>query len=90
MKVKNMTSVNGNTVPNQFIITDDLGNEFFQSYETIIAKRCAESGDIILDSDSWDYSRTTAKYRNMFTGMDTSETKESIKSGEIKLANLNN
>ena len=24
---------------NQFIITDDKGNEYFQSYETIIAKK---------------------------------------------------
>jgi hypothetical protein len=32
MKIENMTSTNGNKVANQFIINDDNGNTFFQSY----------------------------------------------------------
>jgi len=38
MKVCNITSRKGNTIPNQFIITDDEGNEFFLSYDSVIAK----------------------------------------------------
>ena len=38
MKTENMTSTNGNKVANQFIITDDNGNEFFQSYRSVIVK----------------------------------------------------
>ena len=38
MKTENMTSTSGNKVANQFIITDDNGNTFFQSYKSVIAK----------------------------------------------------
>jgi len=74
MKVRNMTSNNtGREVPNQFIITDDEGNQYFQSYRTIIAKRENFTPDkrdrqIYLDANSWDYSKTTGKYRNQFLG----------------------
>jgi len=84
--VRNMTSNNGNKVANQFII--ESGNDvLFQSYNTIIAVK--RKGKLILDKDYWNYSRTTSKYRNMFTGLSTQETKSAIKSGEIKLKNLN-
>ena len=38
MKVQNMTSARGNKIANQFIITDK-GEEYFQSYRSIIAKK---------------------------------------------------
>ena len=38
MKVKNMKSTRGNKIANQFIITDN-GEEYFQSYKSIIAKK---------------------------------------------------
>jgi len=63
MKVENMTSARGNTIANQFIISDK-GEEYFQSYESIIAKR--SQGKIYLDEYYWDYSVTTGKYRNDF------------------------
>lgn len=87
-KVENMTSHNGNKVPNQFIITDKKGNRFFQSYETIIAKIDCK-GKVTLDKEKWDYSATTSKYRNIFLGEDTKETKEKIKNKIYKLRNLN-
>ena len=34
MKVTNITSNNGNKVANQFIINDDNGHVFFQSYKS--------------------------------------------------------
>lgn len=86
MKVYNLTSPNGNPVPNQFAIVNGTA-KYFQSYRSIIAK--VENGRITLDSYFWDYSRTTAKYRNIFLGMSTDEIKKGIKSGSIALANLN-
>ena len=86
-KVRNMLSDNNRKLPNQYIIETDNAT-LFQSYETIIAKR--EGGQLYLDESYWDYSPTTAKYRNRFTGLDTKETKARIKSGEVKLVNLNN
>lgn len=87
MKVENMTSPQGNKVANQFIITDDNNNDYFQSYRSIIAKR--SQGKIYLDEYYWDYSRTTGKYRNEFLGEGIAETRAKIKSGEYILADLN-
>ena len=87
MKVSNMTSNRGNDVANQFIIkTDD--ETIFQSYDSIIAKIDNEN-NITLDSAYWNYSRTTSKYRNMFLNMSTDDIQKGIKSGVIKLDNLN-
>lgn len=78
----------GNPVYNQFVIIDDNGIEWFQSYRSIIAKRTVK-GEITLDNYYWDYSRTTTKYRNVFLGITTEETKKRIKEGRIVLDNLN-
>ena len=83
-----MTSSRGNKVSNQFKITDVGKNiRYFQSYSTIIAK--IYKGQVTLDRDSWDYSTTTGKYRNIFLGEKKAETEKKIKSGEYKLADLN-
>ena len=37
MKVRNMESLKGNPVPNQFILSGDNGETIFQSYSTTIA-----------------------------------------------------
>jgi hypothetical protein len=99
MKVQNMTSSRGNTVPNQFIISDEgrgaNGNfksrEVFQSYESVIAEKVVwpDETRITLDERFWDYSVTTGKYRNQFLGETKKETQAKIDSGEYKLANLN-
>tara|TARA_R100001594_G_scaffold30233_1_gene56502 strand:- start:2616 stop:2879 length:264 start_codon:yes stop_codon:yes gene_type:complete len=86
MKVENMTSSQGNKVANQFIITDN-GDEYFQSYRSIIAKR--SKGKIYLDNYYWDYSTTTGKYRNKFLGERIADTRKKIKTGEYILTNLN-
>ena len=87
-KVRQMTSPqSGNPVANQFVIMTKKGI-YFQSYETIIAYK-PDNGKIKLDSRYWNYSRTTTKYRNMFTGLDTNETKKAIIDKEITLTNLN-
>ena len=89
MKVENMLSNKGNSIPNQFIITNDEW-VIFQSYDTIIARYSLDKMKIQLDAEYWDYSKTTAKYRNIFLGMTTQETKKHIKKGFIILTNLNN
>ena len=74
-------------VKNQFIIHTESGT-YFQSYNTIIAF-IDNDGKITLDEDKWDYSVTTSRYRNKFTGLTTQETKKKIESGEIQLVDLN-
>jgi hypothetical protein len=99
MKVSNMVSGSGNSIPNQFIITDEgrgaLGNfklrETFQSYSATIATRITwdDCIKIKLDSKYWNYSTTTSRYRNQFLGETTKETQVKIASGEYILADLN-
>jgi len=99
MKVENITSNNGNKIANQFVIIDDDGNEFFQSYKSVIAKK---SRNLLLKSNSvkfdfcieldqkyWNYSNTTGKYRNIFLNETIKDTRAKIKSGEYKLTDLN-
>jgi anti-sigma28 factor (negative regulator of flagellin synthesis) len=88
MKVENLINNNNNKVANQFRITDDEGNQFFQSYESIICK-VDNNGEVTLDSFYWDYSVTTSRHRNNFLNTTTKEIKAKIESGEYKLANLN-
>jgi len=88
--VQNMKSSNGNSIPNQFIIfTPDA--TFFQSYNSVIVKITFIDGKrtIFLDEATWDYSRTTTKYRNQFLRETTKETEKNIKSGKYTLTNLN-
>ncbi len=89
MKVRNMTSNRtGREVPNQFIITDDQGNTYFQSYRTVIAKESYPERAITLDHN-WDSSRTTGKYRNNFLGESKTETERKIKDGTYTVTDLN-
>nr|BAR15463.1 hypothetical protein [uncultured Mediterranean phage uvMED] len=90
MKVENITSNSGNKISNQFIITDDQNNKYFQSYNSIIVKIDGYYRDkIYLDQKYWNYSNTTGKYRNIFLGETIKDTKAKIKSGEYILTDLN-
>ena len=91
MKARNMTTTNGNKALNQIIITDGTRSEQFQSYETIIIDKTSIGGKLVvtLDVDSWDYSVTTGRYRNLYLGETKKETQKKINSGEYKLAKLN-
>lgn len=90
MKVKNLTSPNGNKVANQFIIFD---SEFtlFQSYDSVIIKTTFEDGKrvVYLDEKYYNYSKTTSKYRNLFLGETTKEIEAKIKNGTYILKDLN-
>lgn len=81
-----MQSNSGREIPNQFIITTEDGT-YFQSYKTIIAVKI--NGKIYLDKNSWDYSKTTGKYRNEFLGEGKKETEKKIKNGIYSLIDLN-
>lgn len=87
MKVKNMYSPKGNQVANQFEIYCNDG-VIFQSYNSLIAK-IYNDGRIELDEYYWNYSKTTAKYRNIFLSEGINETRKKIESGIYKLVNLN-
>ena len=87
IKVQNLTSSNGNDVPNQFEIRTEEG-VYFQSYSSIIVF-VPNEGKIQLDMNKWDYSQTTGKYRNQFLGETKSETQRKIDKGVYELVDLN-
>ena len=63
--------------------------KYFQSYSTVVAKKRLKDGQIFLDKNHWNYSRTTARYRNCFLREGIADTRKKIESGEYKLVNLN-
>ena len=87
-RIENMTSESsGREIPNQFRIWTDEG-VFFQSYRTLIAFRPVNrepGGPTCYLSESWDYSRTTGKYRNQFLRETKKETEAKIRSGEYQI-----
>lgn len=96
MKVENMKSERtGKAIPNQFVITDNEHNAtWFQSYTSVIA--LVNNGILFLDKNKWDYSRTTAKYRNAFVATyynskyaSAEGIKGGIKEGKIIMTELN-
>jgi hypothetical protein len=90
MKVKNITSNNGNKIANQFEIIDNENNTiYFQSYKSIIVKHDMDLNQVYLDSHYWDYSTTTSKYRNIFLNEKKKDTEKKIKEGIYILTNLN-
>lgn len=90
MKVVNMKGKNGREIPNQFIIFTPEAT-YFQSYKSIIVKTTFEDGvRVVYLGNDWEYSRTTAKYRNQFLGETTKEIEAKIKSGVYKVVDLDN
>ena len=87
MKAYNLTSNNGNKIPNQLEIICDNGTKYFQSYNSIIVKKT--NNNTYLDSYYYNYSRTTSKYRNIFLNETTKEIEKKIKNDVYKLTNLN-
>lgn len=59
LQIENLVNDNNNHAVNQFVVKLN-GNVFYQSYDTIIAKK-DKDGKITLSSD-WDYSKTTKKH----------------------------
>jgi len=87
VKVENMRSESsGRPIANQFIIRTDKGT-YFQSYNSVIVLK--QNGKTYLDRDTWNYSVTTGKYRNIFLGENRKETERKIKDGTYILRDLN-
>lgn len=76
-------------------IHDTLTGVAFQSYKSVVAFKAKyfdgldDTIRVFLDKETWDYSLTTSKYRNVFLGESTKVTQEKIKSGEYELVDLN-
>jgi len=96
-KVYQMTSPrSGNPVANQYEIRARINKKtkvYFQSYNTIICE-VEEGGNIVLDKNYWDYSRTTLKYLKQFLSdfigwTSTPLLRVKIQMGQIKLRDLN-
>jgi len=73
MKVENIINNRGNTVANQFIVSN--GEELvFQSYDSKIVT--LKNGMLKLEGDMWDYSVTTRRHFKTFINDKTPFTYE--------------
>lgn len=88
ISIENMETSGGGKVPNQFKVFTPDGC-YFQSYSSLIAFRPIRGGQVVLDQNKWNYSKTTGKYRNQFLRETKKETEQKIKSGVYILADLN-
>lgn len=86
-RVVPMLNSSGKAVPNQNMIEQGF-MLWFQSYDTIIARKNLATGEVVLDPEHG-CSRTTARYRNIFLNADSAQVKAKIKDGTYKVANLN-
>jgi len=87
--MKTIRVENINNSPNQFRVWTKQGM-YFQSYNSIILFIPYDSGiKTQLDKNTWDYSSTTGRYRNIVLGEDKKETERKIKEGFYKLVDLN-
>ena len=87
VKIYQMTGRTGRPIANQYELYTQKGR-YFQSYQTIIVF-VDNKGQVYLDENKWDYSRTTSKYRNQFLGENTKETQKKIDKGIHILTDLN-
>ena len=79
VRVQNVMN-NGKKIANQFEIFYEENNKqykIFQSYNSMILKW--ENGIIIEVGNSWNYSNTTGKYRNLLTGMNKKKFEKMLK-----------
>ena len=96
-----LTQHGGNPTPSQIVTTVVQGiktTRVFQSYGVVIAKIVTDYSNPLLnrprrkvyvDKIYGDYSNTTRRYRNVFLGMNSQELRDGIKSGAVKVVNLN-
>ena len=88
MEITKMRSPrSGQPVPNQFDIQVE-NKRIFKSYESVIVM--IRNNKVYLDTEYWDWSNTTGKYRNIFLGENKKDTETKIKSGEYILTDLQN
>ncbi len=74
--------------PNHFVISTAQG-EYFQSYETVVA-RITPKGVVYIDQwEAITRSPTTSKWLSVFLGIPAKEVQRRIESGKFKRVNLN-
>ena len=91
MRSKHMIDRFGNNDVDHCINTDSYGEEYLQSYNTIIANKLRD-GRVYIDENHWkmyDAMINTGYYRNYLLGETAIKTREKIESGEYKLLDLN-
>lgn len=88
IKVQNMKTSAGKEAVHQLEITTPNGI-YFTSHNRVIAFKPNNNSKIKLDSYYFDYSKTTAKYRNKFLNEGTKQTIKKIENKEYILTNLN-
>lgn len=77
--------------PNHFVIKIK-NRRYLQSYDTIIAG-IIDTEDkklIYLDKDNWNYSKSTARWRNKFLEMTNAEVNIGVVQGKFIMKDLNN
>jgi hypothetical protein len=80
ININHMVSSAGKDVPNQynvFIYSEDGIYNCFYSYDKLII--VIKNGKIIKVGKDYNYSNTTGKYRNIFTGLNLKELDKYIK-----------
>jgi hypothetical protein len=93
-KVKRMVGRSDSPVRNHWLINVGHGVAL-QSYNSIVAfkftKRFGkfDKGDVLLDRSTWNYSKTTSRYRDIFLDENIDETRKKIVSGKYTLEALN-
>ena len=96
IKAFNLRTNSGASAPNQIVITYSTPTKeyrLFQSYGVLIVRNTLDKRTYKrtceLSRNYWSYSRTTARYRNQYLGVDTKQVKKNIKNGVYCLASLN-
>ena len=87
MIVEKMKTKFGNDSKDQVIVHAD-NRSVFLSYGTPIAEIAGYDQTVTLDEKYWNWSATTGQYRNKFLGEGVADTREKIKDGTYRLANL--
>lgn len=86
-----MLNSSGRPAKDQIVRHYEDGSSDFISYGRTIVSRPFNypKEPIVLDVGKWNYSITTARYRNRFLGESTGDTRRRIESGQYVLRNLN-
>lgn len=76
--ISQLINSRGNPAMNQFVINSN-NKTVFQSYESIICVK--DQGKTFLNSEKYQYSKTTSKHLNIFLGIDSKTLKNNVKTG---------
>jgi len=88
MQITQLINSRGNAVANHFVITDNNGARYLQSYKSIVAKVDGPESYWVFGPD-WDYSVTTLKHLKSFLGFSGAkkELEAGISAGKIVVDN---